>query len=46
MEQIVVLLMDLGQNLVFALLLINELETLVPSWDISDVLAHLTFAPT
>jgi hypothetical protein len=44
MQQIVVLLMDLGQNLVFALMLIVELQTLAPSWTISYAPAHLTFA--
>jgi hypothetical protein len=42
MEQIVVLLMDPSQNLVFIPLLIVELETLVPSWAISNVPTHLT----
>jgi hypothetical protein len=42
MEQIVVLLVDFGQNPIFAPLLTFELETLAPSWAISNVLAHLT----
>jgi hypothetical protein len=46
MEQIVVIMVDLGQNLVFTPLLTIELETLAPSWAIFDVPAHLTFAPT
>jgi hypothetical protein len=43
MEQIVVLLVDRGQNHVFAPLLIIEFETLAPSWVISDALAHPIF---
>jgi hypothetical protein len=46
MKQIVVLLVDPGQNPISTLLLIIELETLAPSWAIFDVLALLTFAPT
>jgi hypothetical protein len=46
MEQIVVLMVDPGQNLVFAPLLTIELETLAPSWTISHALAHLTSLPT
>jgi hypothetical protein len=40
MEQIIKLLVDLDQNLVFAPLLIVVLETLDPSWAISNVHAH------
>jgi hypothetical protein len=46
MEQIVKLLVDLGQNPIFVPLLIVELETLIHSWAIFDVLAHLTSTPT
>jgi hypothetical protein len=46
MEQIVVVLVDFGQNLVSTPLLTIELETLAPSWAIFDVPTHLTFAPT
>jgi hypothetical protein len=42
MEQIVVLLVDPGQNPIFAPLLNTELKTLVPSWAIFDALAHMT----
>jgi hypothetical protein len=45
MKQIVVLLMDHGQNLISTPLLTIELETLTPSWAIFDALAPLTFAP-
>jgi hypothetical protein len=34
---------DPSPNLVFALLLVVELEILAPSWAISDALAHLIF---
>jgi hypothetical protein len=37
---------DPGQNLVFIFLLTTKLEALAPFWDISNALAHLTFAPT
>jgi hypothetical protein len=46
MEQIVVLLVDPCQNLVFALLLTIELETLAPSWAISNAPTHLISTPT
>jgi hypothetical protein len=46
MEQIVVLLVDPSQNLIFIPLLIAELETLILSWAISDVPTHLTSATT
>jgi len=36
MEQIVILLMDLGQNPAYAPLLTIEVETLIPSWAISN----------
>jgi len=42
MEQIVVLLVDHGQNLIYAPLLTNELKTLAPSWAISNAPAHST----
>jgi hypothetical protein len=42
MEQIIVLTVDLGQNLIFIPLLIVKLEILAPSWAISDALVHLT----
>jgi hypothetical protein len=42
MEQIVVLLVDPGQNPISAPLLITELKILVPSWAIFDTLAHMT----
>jgi hypothetical protein len=45
-KQIVVLLVDPSQNLIFAPLLITELETLAPSWAIFDALAHLTSITT
>jgi hypothetical protein len=43
MEQIVVLLVDFGQNPIFVPLLTFELETLAPSWAIFDTPTHLTF---
>jgi hypothetical protein len=43
MEQIVILLVDQGQNHVFPPLLIVELELLIPSWAIYDARAHLIF---
>jgi hypothetical protein len=46
LKQIVVFLVDPGPSLVFAPLLTIELEILVPSWAIYDVLAHLIFVPT
>jgi hypothetical protein len=46
MEQIVVLLVDFNQNLVYAPMLTVQLETLTPSWAIFDGPTHLTFAPT
>jgi hypothetical protein len=46
MKQIVVLIMDHGQNLIFAPLLTIELETLAFSWAIFDVLTPLTSDPT
>jgi hypothetical protein len=46
MEQIVVLLLDLGQNLISAPQLTTQLETLAPSWAIFDALAHPTPTPT
>jgi hypothetical protein len=42
MEQIVVLLVDLSQNFAYVPLLIIEVKTLIPSWAISNALAHLT----
>ncbi len=45
MEQIIVVIMDLGQNLVYGLLLTIELKTLVPSWAISNIVAHHASAP-
>jgi hypothetical protein len=42
MEQIVVLFVDPRQNHISTPLLITELETLVPSWAIFDVPAHIT----
>jgi hypothetical protein len=44
MEQIVGLLVDLGQNLVSILLLITILETVASSWAIFDTHANETFA--
>jgi hypothetical protein len=44
LEQIIILLVDLGLGLVFALLLVIELEILTPSWAIFYVFAHLIFA--
>jgi hypothetical protein len=44
MEQIVVLLVDLGQTLAYVPLLTTKVETLIPFWAIFDALAHLTFA--
>jgi hypothetical protein len=41
LEQIVVPSVDLGPNLMSFPLLAIELETLAPSWAISDVPAHL-----
>jgi hypothetical protein len=46
MELIVVLLVDPSQNPAFAPLLTIKVETLAPSWAISDALAHLTSTPT
>jgi hypothetical protein len=46
MEQIVVLLVDLDQNPIFAPLLIVELETLALFWAIYDTPAHPTSTPT
>jgi hypothetical protein len=46
MEQIVILLVDPGQNLVFVVLLTTKLKTLAPSLVLSNVLAHRTFALT
>jgi hypothetical protein len=46
MEQIVVLMVDLGQNHVSPPLLIVKLETLAFSWAISNVHALLTFTFT
>ncbi len=40
MEHIVVLIVDLGQNLVFVPLLATKLETLVP-WAIANAPIHL-----
>jgi hypothetical protein len=45
LEEIVVLLVDLGPNLIFALLLTIELETPAPSWAISNAFTHLISAP-
>jgi hypothetical protein len=45
-EQIVVFMVDLGQNHVHVLLLTIELETLAPSWAIFDALAHPIYVPT
>jgi len=45
MEQIVVFLVDPGQNPVSVPLLAIELEILAPSWAISNVLAHLISIP-
>jgi hypothetical protein len=45
MEHIVVLMVDLGQNLIFALLLIAKLETLAPSWANSNALAQQISPP-
>ncbi len=44
LEQIVVLMVDLGPGLVFAPLLPFELKTLGPFWAIFGVLAHMIFA--
>jgi hypothetical protein len=44
MEQIFVLMVDLGQNPIFVPLLTTELEALASSWSISNDLALLTFA--
>jgi len=44
MEQIVVLLVDLGQTLAYVLLLNTKVETLTPFWAIFDTPPHLTFA--
>jgi hypothetical protein len=41
MEQITVLLVDPDQNLIFAPVLIIELETLAPFWAISNAPTHL-----
>jgi hypothetical protein len=38
----IVLLMDLRQNPTLAPFLIAEVETLIPSWAISNAFAHLT----
>jgi len=46
MEQIVVLLVDPNQNLVFAPLLIVKLKTLAPSLAVFDVPTHLISIPT
>jgi hypothetical protein len=45
MEQIIVLLVDHGQNLVSVLLLTIDIETLAPSWAISNIPTHLTSVP-
>jgi hypothetical protein len=42
MEQIVVLIVDPGQNPIYVPLLIVEFETLTPSWAIFDAPTHLT----
>jgi hypothetical protein len=46
LEQIVVLLVDLGPSLISTPLMVAKLEILIPSWAISNALAHLisTFA--
>jgi hypothetical protein len=46
LEHIIVLMVDLGPDLVFAILLVIELEILAPFWAIFDALTHLIFAPT
>jgi hypothetical protein len=46
MEQIIVLLVDLGQNLVSTPLLVAKLETPTPFWAIFNALAHLITTPT
>jgi hypothetical protein len=43
LEHIVVLLVDLDPGLVYVLLLIVELEIMIPSWAIFDILAHLIY---
>ncbi len=46
LEQIIVLLVDLGPGLVYAPLLPTEIEILALSWSISSAPAHLIFTPT
>jgi len=46
LDQIVVLLVDLGPGPTFALLMPTKLEILAPSWAISSILAHLISTPT
>jgi hypothetical protein len=46
LEQIIVLLVDLGPSLVYAPLLPIKLEILALSWSISSAPAHLIFTPT
>jgi hypothetical protein len=46
MEQIVVLLVDFGQNPISTPLLTVELGTMAICWAIYDTLAHSTFAST
>jgi hypothetical protein len=46
MEQIVVLMVDPGQNPIYVPLLIVELEILASSWAIFYTPTLLTFAPT
>lgn len=43
LEQIVVILADLGPSLIYVPLLVVELEILAPAWAIFHVLAHLIF---
>jgi hypothetical protein len=46
LEQIVVLMVDLGPSPISTPLLVVELKILVPVWAIYGARAHLIFAPT
>jgi len=46
LEQIVILLVDLGPDRVFIPLLVVGLEILAPSWAISSASTHLIYALT
>jgi len=46
LEQIIVLLVDLGLDFVFDPQLVVELQIMAPFWAISHAPTHLIFAPT